>query len=216
MAQTVGNVIDRAKRILQESGDGIRWTVAELVGWLNEAYVIVAIQRPDAHSKLAMISLAAGARQELPADGLRLMDVLSTEQGRAIRATDRRMLATMRPNWMSERASSATEFFVFDERLPREFWVYPPATEGAKVEASYVAKPLAHSVADMSSSLSVSERYAPALLDLVLYRAFSKDAESPANLSRAQMHYRAAMEGIGMKTQGDTVTSPNGGGQNAG
>lgn len=216
MAETVGGVIERAKRILQERGDGIRWTVEELVAWLNEAYVIVAIQRPDAHSKLAMISLVAGARQEIPADGLRLMDVLSTEQGRAIRASERRTLATMRPNWMNERASLATEFFVFDERMPREFWVYPPAKAGARVEASYVAKPASHTVADMASSLSVSERYAPALLDLVLYRAFSKDAENPANLSRAQMHYRAAMEGIGMKTQGDAVTSPNGGGQDAG
>ncbi|SNY95568.1 phage adaptor protein [Halomonas sp. hl-4] len=216
MAQTVGAVIDRAKRILQERGDGIRWTVEELVGWLNEAYIIVATQRPDAHSITADISLQAGARQQIPDDGLRLMDILANEKGRAIRATDRRMLDTTLPNWAGEKASLDTEFFVFDERTPRDFWVYPPAPEGAQVSAVYVEQPSPHAVGDMASPLSVSDRYAPALLDLVLYRAFSKDAESQANLGRAQMHYKSAMEGVGIKTQSDTAMSPNGGGQDAG
>lgn len=220
MAQTVGAVIDRAKRILQERGTGIRWTDSELLGWLNEAYVAVATQRPDAHSVIEMIELQAGARQALPAGGLRLMDVVADEQGRTIRATSRRTLATMRPDWQAETPGDRFEFFLVDERLPTTFWLYPPAAAGVKVEASYITTPEQHGTETLDAvsadPLSVSDRYATALLDFLLYRAFAKDAETPANLSRSQSHYQAFAVTMGGKGQGDVLTSPNGGGDDAG
>ncbi|GEK46552.1 hypothetical protein HPA02_08350 [Bisbaumannia pacifica] len=209
MAQTVGDIISRAKRILQERGQGVRWTDSELIGWLNEAYVAVAVQRPDAHARVGMIDLQAGARQTLPADGLRLMEVLSGESGRAIRETSRRTLATMRPNWQAEEADSEFEFYLHDDLHPAVFWVYPPALAGARVEASYVATPAQHNTASLSaveaSAISVSDRYATALLDFVLYRAFAKDAEAQANQARSQGHYQAFAAAMGGKVQGDTL-----------
>jgi len=220
MAQTVGDIIGRAKRILQERGEGIRWTDSELIGWLNEAYVAVAVERPDAHSTVGTISLSAGARQQLPAGGLRLMDVLASASGRAVRPTTQRMLATMRPTWQSETASEEPEFFVPDDRHPTEFWVYPPATEGASVKASYVTTPEQHATDSLASvetdPVSVSDRYATALLDFTLYRAFAKDAESPANLNRSQGHYQAFANAVSGKGRGDVLTSPTGGTDDAG
>jgi len=220
MAQTVGAVIDRAKRILQERGTGIRWTDGELIGWLNEAYVAVAVERPDAHGVIEMVELQAGAKQALPEGGLRLMDVIADERGRAIRATSRRTLATMRPDWQAEEPGERFEFYLVDDRLPTAFWLYPPAAAGARVEISYVATPAQHDTAGLAavagSALSVSDRYATALLDFVLYRAFAKDAETPANLQRSQNHYQAFAVAMSGKGQGDVLTSPNGGGDDAG
>lgn len=220
MAQTVGAVVDRAKRILQERGTGIRWTDEELLGWLNEAYVAVAIQRPDAHSVVTMHGLEEGAKQSLPAGGLRLMDVIADAQGRAIRQTTRRTLATMRPDWQAETPGERFEFYLVDERLPTHFWLYPPAQQGVEVELAYVATPPLHATDSLSAvagdALSVSDRYTTPLLDFMLYRAFAKDAETPANLSRSQAHFQAFQIGMQGKGQGDVLTSPDGGGNDAG
>lgn len=208
---TVGAVIDRAKVILQERGTGVRWTDSELLDWLNEAYGAVAAERPDGHSVVGLIDLVGGARQQLPAGGLRLMEVLADEQGRAIRPTSRRTLGTMRPDWAAEAPGDRFEFYLVDERLPTTFWLYPPAQAGARVEASYVTLPAQHATGDLDTvrdePLSVSERYATALLDFVLYRAFAKDAEAAANRQRSQAHYQAFVAAMTGKARGDLLVS---------
>lgn len=209
MAQTVGYVIDRAKRILQESGEGTRWTDSELVGWLNEAYLAVCVVRPDASAKIDEVTLSAGAKQQLPEDGLRLMDVVSG----GIRATTRRALDTMRPGWQSE-PSGPPEMYAYDDLQPATYWIYPPAASGDSLTLSYTVSPKPHDTASLQAvrdeALSISDRYAQPLLDFVLYRAFSKDAETQANAQRSTIHYQAFSVAIESKSAGDAMTSPNG------
>lgn len=215
MAQTAGDIVRRAKRILQERGDGIRWTNGELIGWLNEAYIAVATQRPDAHSRIDTVTLKAGAKQALPSDGLRAMEVISDSEGGSPRLTTRRMLSTMRPGWQREKEGGRFEFYVLDEMNPATFWLYPPAKEGSEAEVSYVGKPAQHEGESLDAvgdaPISVSERFTTALLDFVLYRAFAKDAEVAANLSRSQSHYQAFAAAMAGKAQGDALVSPAGG-----
>jgi len=220
MAQTVGAVIDRVKRILQERGTGIRWTDSEALDWLNEGYAAVAVAHPEAHSHEDELTLVAGARQQLPADGLRLLDIYAAGSGHAVRVIDRRTLDTTRRAWQAEPQTTRIERFVFDERNPTIFWVYPPAAAGAKAQGLYVRTPPLHDTASLGAvredPLSLEETYAPAMVDYVLFRAFSKDAETPANLSRAQMHYNAFAQALGMKAQSDVLSSPSGGADDAG
>lgn len=215
MAQTAGDIVRRAKRILQERGEGIRWTDSELIGWLNEAYIAVATQRPDAHSKIDTVTLSAGAKQALPSDGLRIMEVI----GDGARLTTRRMLSTMRPSWQSETPSRPFEFYVLDDMNPTMFWLYPPAVAGSEVEVSYVGKPKQHEGESLTAvgnePISVSERFTTALLDFVLYRAFAKDAEAAANINRSQSHYQAFAAAMAGKAQGDALVSPGGGANEA-
>lgn len=217
--QTVGGVIERAKKVLQESGTGIRWKDSELIGWLNEAYIAVATMRPDAHSIVAEVTLEQGARQALPADGLVAMEVLAGDSGRAAKPATRRMLTTMRPNWQSEKPSRSPEFYVLDTDTPTAFWLYPPAAQGSKAEIVYAATPAQHSTDQLATiatdALSVADRYATAVLDFMLYRAYAKDAETPANFQRSQSHYQAFASMMSGKAQGDSLAALAGGANDA-
>lgn len=214
---TVENLIQRVKITLQEvTADGTRWTNDELVSWLNEAYQAIIGLRPDAASVNESLALVAGTKQQIPAVGLRLLDVVRNLSGsqQAILVCDRRQLDATRRGWHSEDQSSAIEHFVFDEMAPRHFYVYPPAAAGTSVEIIYSQVPAPHD-ADYDISLSdvikLDDSYAPALVDYILYRAYSKDADFAGNANRAAMHYNAFNTHLGGKGQMDIGTSPNAG-----
>lgn len=61
----------------------------------------------------------------------------------------------------------------------------------------------------MATPIKLDDIYANAILDYVLYRAYSKDAEYAANASRAALHYQAFTAALGAKTQVDAGNDPH-------
>jgi hypothetical protein len=215
---TVGDLLRRARTILQEiTQDGVRWTNAELLDWLNEAYATVLAIRPSANTINAKFACVVGTRQELPTEADRLLGVvrnLSTKaQGLIVTAVDRGTLDATRRRWHGEPQTEVIEHFMFDSLDPRRFYVYPPASAAARLEIIYSRVPEPHAQsearADSAELLRLPESYAPILLDMVLARAFSKDAEHAANLQRATLHSQSAQAALGLKIQGAATASPN-------
>lgn len=207
---TVGDLLVRARRILQEiSDDGTRWTNIELVDWLNEAYATVVDLCPSAYSITAEMTCVAGTRQTIPEEAERLIDVIrntSADAGGAIiTRTSREAMNASRRRWHGEPQTNSLENFMFDDKDQRHFYVYPPATETATLEILYSRVPENHSAEEAkvtsTERLRFSDTYAPILLDLVLARAFTKDAETAANAQRAQMHSQSATTALGLKMQ---------------
>lgn len=214
---TVGDLLRRARTVLQEIGaDGIRWTNAELLDWLNEAYATVLSIRPSANTINAEFDCVPGTRQELPVGADRLIDVVRNladkTRGLAVSRTGRETMDATRRRWHGESESDAIEHFIFDEMDPRRFYVYPPASAAARLEIIYSKLPAPHAEAEASPEsqepLRLPASYAPILLDMVLARAFSKDAEHAANLQRATLHSQSAQAALGLKIQGDATSSP--------
>ena len=222
----VVDIVKRAQTILQDT-TATRWPLTELQGWLNDAYKEIVIFRPDANAASAVVTLAAGARQKchdtasinLP-NLLRVIDVVRNthvqSDQRAIRRTDRRILDDQRPQWYAETPTYTVQHYVFDDRLPHEFLVYPPANAGTTVELVYSSCPTPHLLTEAqlgnaatADTIKLDDVYANALLDYILYRAYSKDAEYAANGARAQAHYQAFATALGVKTNADLTTSPN-------
>lgn len=216
---TVGTIIDNAKLVLQEvTPAGTHWTNEELIGWLNEGYQAITQVKPDASSVNTTHGLTPGTRQEIPGDGLRLIDVVrntaANSSGMGILVSTRRALDTARRSWHSDPPSIDVEQYVFDDQDPTRFYVYPPAASGAEVELIYSAVPGPHKRARgleglRNESIRLNDSYAPCLTDYILYRAYSKDAAHSANLNRAQMHLRAVSTALGQKVQVDRMASPN-------
>ncbi|MDP4546487.1 DUF6682 family protein [Marinobacter sp. MDS2] len=217
MAVTVAVLMDRAKRILQEIGaEGIRWTNAELGDWLNEFYVAAVAMKPSVSTVNEELQLVAGTKQSIPAGGERLLDVIRNTVGAMppVFVATRRELDTVRRTWHSDEATTAIERFVFDELDPRHFYVYPPAAAGAAIEILYAKVPDAHDTAQDYSvfgqeSFRLSDAYVPAAVDYLLYRAFSKDAQTGTNLNRAQLHLNQYLSQLTGKAQADQMASPN-------
>ena len=55
--------------------------------------------------------------------------------------------------------------------------------------------------------MQLDDVYEGALLDYVLYRAYAKDAENPANMNRSTSHYQAFVSALGGKIQGEAATT---------
>ncbi len=220
---TVVSLINRAQTILQDTSDpGVRWPVLELQDWLNDSYREIINIRPDANSESGAFTCAAGTRQVLTtqfANAIRLLDVVrnlaETSARKAIRHIDRDILDDQRRTWHAEAGSVDIEYFMFDPRLPREFLVYPPASTAAQVEVVYSSVPTNHTLteaqltsAPSSETIKIIDSYANAMLDYMLYRAYSKDAEYAANAQRALAHFTAMQNALGVKTQSDVAHNP--------
>ena len=218
----VNDLLNKAQTILQDT-TGTRWPEPELVGWLNDAYREIILARPDANSESGDFTCAEGTRQVLTTgfpNALRLLDVVrnvaTTSAKKAVRLIDRTILDDQRRGWHAETASVDIEHYIFDPKLPREFLVYPPATSAAQLEVVFSSVPTDHNPegayqvggADANETIKIVDSYANAILDYMLYRAYTKDAKYAANWPRAAQHYQAMQAAIGIKTQSDTATMP--------
>lgn len=222
MAITAASIIQRAQQLLHDT-TGVRWLAPELVRWLNDGQREIVMYRPDANSRVSTATLAAGTRQDLdtttgvtaPAkliDVVRNMAVTSNLKG--VRLVDRKLLDQQRPSWHAETPSVNIIHYTFDPRDPTAFYVYPPATTSAQLEIVYSAYPTAidapagdtHS--SVTGNIGVSDMYANALLDYVLYRAYAKDAEYAGTEGRARAHYAAFAASMGIEIQGTAATAP--------
>lgn len=210
------SIFNRVKTTLQETTRaGTRWTNSELLEWLNESYQAIIQIKPDASAINQEILLAAGSKQSIPDNGLRLIDVIRNtslaSRGEGILICSRKQLDATRRDWHREQQSEDIEHYIFDDLDPKTFYVYPPASSGAKIEIVFSSVPAPHQVSDTipDDVIKLDDSYAPAVVDYMLHRAYSKDADHSVNIQRAQMHYQAFMTSLGKKVQVDYATSPN-------
>jgi hypothetical protein len=126
--------------------------------------------------------------------------------GRSVRVVEREILDAQKPDWHTETGSATIQHFMFDERSPRVFYVYPPAS-GAKLEIVYSQTP--SEITNTATELTNEDIYAGALVDYVCYRAFSKDSEYAGNAQRAVMHYQQFANSLGTGRKVTIVSSPN-------
>lgn len=215
MATTqVNNIVSRAGTLIQDATN-VRWPQAELLDWLNDGQREVVLHKPEASVKNISVALTTGStKQTIPADGVLLLDVTrnmgsgGSTPGNAIRLTTREVLDAQKPTWHTDaNALGYVQHYVYDTRDPKTFYVYPKAPATAwYTEVVYSATPTDCS---LGGTIQIDDIYANALLDYVLYRAYSKDAEYAANANLAIAHYQAFANAIGLKTQSDMSRNPN-------
>lgn len=215
MAFTGQNVIDRAADVLQDLTN-VRWTVNELIRWLNTGQRQVVMLRPDAKYTLASVILVQGTKQTLPAGSLKLLDVIrnmganGTTPGNVIRLISREVLDAQSPDWHTvANASGIIKHYMYDVRTPLNYYVFPqvPATPVVEVEIAHSVAPT--DLATAASSVDLPDTYENAMVDYLLFRTYSKDAEYAGDPNRAAMYYQMFMAGLGMKTKVDITVGPS-------
>jgi len=218
MAVTVGSIIDRVQSTIQDV-TGIRWPQAELVYWVNDAQREITLFKPDANAVNATITLVDGTKQDIPGAGNRLLKVvrnMSAASGgtgkRSIRLVQPDILNAQTPDWHDPSVTgqaahtNIVKHYIYDEQNPRNFYVYPGVSGNAYIEIVYSKNPDSVTASD---NIGIADIYANAIMDYVLYRAYSKDAEYAANNQRAAQHYQLFLQSVTGKGQVDQVTTPN-------
>lgn len=277
MAIASQSIIDRAEIILQDTTN-VRWSESELIGWLNDGQREIVLLRPSANTINSAVQLVAGTKQSLPAGGLQLvkitrnMGTTGTDAGNMISSALQMDMDAVNPNWHSEAAKAIVKNYIYDERDPRVFYVYPqqPSSSRGYVEMVYSKPPVnvstTGSVSSGSASLTVTSAlemavgdditvagagaaganlettisaiagtvvtlganasttvsgasvwsrinlpdiYAGPLLDYVLYRSYSKEAEHIAETGRASAHMQAFLNSVSVGREKQVEMSPN-------
>lgn len=147
MALNAQATVRRAVEILQDT-TSVRWPLNEIVRWLNDGQREIILYRPDAMVTNQTLSCVAGTRQSianLTPPGAKLIEVPrnnSAASKRAVRDINREVLDASSPGWHALPGSTEILHFMFDERDPRTFYVYPPAAgASAQVDVVYSALP---------------------------------------------------------------------------
>lgn len=215
MATTkVSTVLKNAQTILLDR-TGTRWPLQELLGWLNMGQLAIVNHRPDALSESKVFNCALGTHQVLPAEALRLIDVVRNEgtSKRPVRKIDRNVLDDQHVDWHDDtNPAQAVDHFTYDDRNPKSFYLYPAPAVNVPIRVVYSVAPPAIVINDFetdATTISIDDTYANPLMDFVLFRAYSKDSTYAGNAERAMMALQSFNSALGIKTQVDQAMSPN-------
>jgi hypothetical protein len=205
------DLLTRAGDILQDASF-VRWTKPELLRWANDAARETILRRPAARAVTKILTLVAGTKQALPDGGIELLDVVrnmaadGVTPSRIVRRVERRLIDDMNPDWHTMPQASAIKHFTFDERNPRNFYCYPPAQAGVKVETLYSELP--PTITADTDTLDMGAEYLNVLVHYMVFRALSKDSEY-ANGTISAAHYQAFVDAVTDENQQATANSPN-------
>jgi len=205
MGTTLASALIAQAHTIQEDAAATRWPDAEHLDWLNAGSREIAVFVADANTVIANIDLVAGSKQTLPAGALSLKRLIrnmgagGATPGEAPRPSSMREMDSVAPNWHSTApATLVVKNWMYDPMEPLTYYVYPPMSGATKVEAAYPAYPTA--VASVGTAITLPDRFAGALLDYMLYRAFLKDTDIPGMAARAQFHLGQFNTAIGRGT----------------
>lgn len=209
---TAKQIIDKASIQLLDISN-VRWTRAELLGWINDAQRQIVILSPNATNKVATIKLDAGTRQSIPSDGWTLLNVIrymgtdGLKPGRALRIASQEIMDAYDPNWHAAVPTVVPQTYVFDLQDQTVFYIYPPNNGKGYVQLNYSPDPV--DLTAETQVINVRDIFETAILDYVLYRACSKDAEYAPGLELAKGYLSTFMASMGQKDKSEKDNSPN-------
>jgi hypothetical protein len=223
MTITAKSIVHRATDLLQDR-TSVRWPVNELVRWLNDAQRAIVKARPDSMNTTVTMTLAVGSRQDLdnvaltplPAKLIEITrNMAATSTKGAVRLVPRQILDAQTPNWHNITPSVNVLHYMFDPRDPKTFYVYPPSTALAQLEVMYSAYPTdivepaeGALYTAVTGSLSLPDIYGDDVLNLIMFRAYSKDAEFAGNEARAMGYMNMVTASLGAEIQATLAVGP--------
>lgn len=208
---TAGAIIDKAVIQLIDIS-GVRWTRAELLKWLNDGLRQIVLMQPNAMNTPGAVQLVAGTRQLLPTGGWMLLGIYrnmgttGTTPGRAVRIISRELLDAFNPDWHTTTASAVTKNYIYDLQDQTAYYVYPPSTGTNYLEINYSLQPT--DLTSESQVIPMFDVYQGPLLDYIMFRACTKDAEYAAGVALGQMYLTTFSASTSVKGQSETTGSP--------
>jgi len=168
------------------------------------------------------VVLVAGTKQSIPTGGIQLIDLVrnmgtnGTTAGAPISQVDRNVIDIVNSDWHSETGAATVKYFVFNPKDPTKFYVSPPQPSSAfgYVEMEYADTP--DDPAGASSDITLDDIYEPVLIDLMLYYAYSVNADqSQYAWERSKIHWNNAVMALGRKDLKEKMDSPRPRGERA-
>lgn len=211
MSCNPSDIIEKAQIVLHDT-TSIRWLPEELLGWYNDGRIELVNMRPDANAVTETVTpTASTAMQSIPDDAVQLLDIIgnnSSSSSRGVSLVDRVLLDAQVPDWRVSTEDEEIIHYCYDEMNPRVYWLYPRPSSASRLLMVYAKEPDAVTSASATTD-ELDAVYAPALLNYVLYRAYSKDADYASNHSRMTEAYNAFQTCLGLRSSREKMDDPN-------
>jgi hypothetical protein len=212
MTILASTIINKVARLLVDQNN-IKWPRTELLGYLNDGQRQIVVMLPSANNVTAVKKLNAGTRQSIATDGwlllglYRNMGTTGTTPGPVIRLASREVIDSYNQNWHSETPKSVVKNYVFDIQDQTAFWVYPPNDGNGYIQYNYSQVPT--DLSSETSQIGLNDIYQTALIDYIMYRAYSKNAEYSQGVALAQGYWSAFSTTLSSKANGESQANPN-------
>lgn len=224
---TTAKAIMHSARITLNDAGSVRWTLPELLIYINDGMREIALNKPNAVSETVEHPLSEGTYQEHDYLALirvtrNLATLAASPQGRTGGSTvtpiERTVLDLSMPGWQDPTVypnQKRVDHICQDMADPQSFYVVP-GNDGTGVIEVLVAKlpvdipePAAGqtNLDSYGAIVPLDDIYRTILLNYVLYRAYQKDAAEPGNAQRSQMYYQMFAAAVGIKTQTEAAAN---------
>jgi hypothetical protein len=219
----VSDFLGMAKEQLVDQG-GVFWTEAEMLNYISLGYAAIITARPDANSILVTHDCVAGAIQEIPTtyDGAQLLavrrnmikttvdGVTTYSSGKIPRLISGDLADSIMPTWFTAPANADGQIdeYIYDDRTPNTFYVYPNATANTALELLLSVLPAKH-VDPTTETIAINTRYISPLLDYVMFRAYIRDSKDTHSKQMADGYLQRFNSAMGTKVTVDAQVQPN-------
>ena len=204
-----GDLITKCAITLKDP-EYVRWSQDELLMYLDEGQREIA-RNPGAYVKTVILTMVEGTKQAMPDDSNQLMTVVRNFDGEEprdpVRITTRELLDSFEPNWHTSPKRQLVENYVYDDRNPTVFFVYPPNDGTGSVEIQYNAVP--PKLTKVTDSLSLRDEFETPLRMYVLYRAYTKDSDYSSGLNLANTFFQSFVQGTTAVLEARGTNTPN-------
>lgn len=188
-------------------GSAVRWPAAEALRWINNGQREIVNRSPRANAKTALVAVTnTDTRQDLITLGattaVQLLDVLRTCSStgtprRACTKRDRVWLDDQLPAWHSTAPAQDIVHWMYDDRDPTAFFIYPPLISGQKLQVVYAGAPTDLNAA--TDPITLPDIYANALEFFILFSFYSKDTTYTKSPQMAESYWRLFLDSLGIR-----------------
>lgn len=216
MAKTIRSVLETVVGTLSDDSS-ITWTLQKLVRYMNDGQLDIHVARPDLFNTEQGHALVAGARQTLPVNSSKLINITHNTVGEMLPVTliDRQLLDAQMPGWRSATRSLRVIHFMYDERQPKVFEVYPPAAVGASLRIEHAAIPVdlpipaeGAALADVVGDINVPDLQGTALQHYLCHRAYAEGSED-GHMQLSKDFFALFSNVLGVEIESTKNVAPN-------
>ena len=200
--------------LLRFDAYNLRYTQRHLLGFFNNALQRVAIVRPDLFTRYTTITEydSVSPTKIRVDDAIRIIEVLRAYDDAGQTApfeVDKMSMDRSAPDWHSHPRGLCRNW-MRNQRIPEEFFIYPPPTSTQRLEVSYTRSPPNYT--RMTDTVDDPGRtYQTAIVDYIMYLCESADDEHVLS-GRAMMFKENFESAMGVSAEARVLSDKEGAG----
>lgn len=217
MPTLAADILARVRTITMDA-EGVFWGFYEAQRWLNEGLDLLVSLKPDENTRESVTTIVPGAVQSIPDDAKSFIRASRNVGGPAIYLADKSDIEAYDPLWM-DAEGDWVRHFMFDEKTPRQFWIYPQpfvlptVTRKIEIVCSYEFTPVDIYLADDTlnpapAQTTISVSNPAAMVDYVLGRQYQQQNEAGAQ-QRAASHLQSFFTLFKLTNEARLYANPN-------